>query len=194
MPKQIAKGKRGIIFKTKFKGEQAIKKIERKDTQAINRINNEVYWLKKLNKYKIGPKLYSYKNNYFICEFIKGKNIIPFLKLSKNPLKIILNILNQCRILDKLKIDKKEMTNPYKHIIIRKSKPIFIDFERTRVSEKPKNTTSFFQFLTSKKIQDILNQKNISINKEEIKPLLKKYKNSFSEEDFNNLIEQIKLY
>jgi putative serine/threonine protein kinase len=162
MLKELAKGKRSVVYLCKFNGKLAVKKIEKENIQAVNRINNEIFWLKKLNKFKIGPKLYSFKKNYFICEYIKGKNIIPYMESEKNPKKVILEVLRQCRILDNLRADKKEMTNPYKHIIIRKNKPTLIDFERTRFSEKPQNVTAFFQFLTSSRIDKILAKKYVN--------------------------------
>ena len=187
MLKQIAKGHRGIVYLCTYKNKKAVKKVEKDDILTVNRTQNEVFWLKKLNKYKIGPKLYFSENNYLIEEYIEGKRIIDYLKNSKNPIRIILEVLRQCRIMDKLKIDKKEMTNPYKHIIINK-KVVMIDFERARFSLKPSNVTAFFSFLTSQKISKILNEKNINVNKENLKLLLQKYKKSYTEKDFENLI------
>ena len=188
MLKQIAKGHRSIVYLTKFKGKKAIKKIEKEDISAVNRIQNEIYWLKKLSKYKITPKFYSSGKNYFICEYISGERIISYLENCKNPLKIIKEILKQCRTLDKLQIEKKEMSNPYKHILIRRNKSIMIDFERAKFSLKPSNVTAFFSFLTSGKILTILNKKGISIEQKKIKPLLQKYKKSYSDRDFEELL------
>ena len=188
MIKQIAKGHRSVVYLTKFKNKKVVKKVEKENIYAINRINNEVYWLKKLSKLKICPKLYSFGNNYLIEEFIDGDRIISYLENIDNPLKIIIEILEQCRILDKLNIDKKEMTNPYKHIIVRKNKPIMIDFERAKFSLKPSNVTCFFSFLTSGKISNILKEKKISFDKEKLKLLLQNYKKSYSNEDFSKLI------
>ena len=89
MLKQIAKGHRSEVYLCKYKGRKAVKKLESKNTQAINRIQNEVFWLKKLNIYKLGPKLYFYNDNYFICEYISGERIISYLEKSKNPTRII---------------------------------------------------------------------------------------------------------
>ena len=186
--KQIAKGHRSIVYLTNYKGKKAIKKVERKDISALNRIQNEIFWLKKLNKFKIGPKIYSFGKNYFICEYIEGHRIIPYLENCKKPIKVIKEILKQCRTLDKLHIDKKEMSNPYKHIIIIRNKPLMIDFERAKFSLKPSNVTAFFSFLTSGKILTILNKKKIEIDIDKLKPLLQKYKKSYFDEDFEELL------
>ena len=190
----LAKGHRSVVYLIEFNGKKAVKKVEKINICAINRIQNEIFWLNKLNKYKIGPRLYSSGQNYFICGYIDGKRIIDYFKESENPKKIILDVLKQCRTMDKLKIDKKEMSNPYKHIIINKNKAIMIDFERAKFSLKPSNVTAFFQFLTSKKVYSILEKKGIFINKDKVIDLLRNYKTNYSEKDFNNLIKKIKIH
>ena len=75
--------------------------------------------------------------------------------------------MKQCRILDRLKINKEEMSNPYKHIIINGSKVIMIDFERARFSNKVTNITQFFQYIL---------KYNLIPLTEENKKLLKNYK------------------
>jgi predicted Ser/Thr protein kinase len=194
MRKEIARGHRGIVYLCNYKGKKAVRKEEKEGSSAINRIQNEVFWLKRLNKYKIGPKFYFSRENYFICKFIEGERIIDFLKYSKKPNKIILNILKQCRVMDKLNVDKKEMRNPYKHIIVKNDKAVLIDFERAKYSLKPQNVTAFFAFLTSNKINDILKNKKIKIEKEKLTDLLKKYKKDYSEKNFTQLIKMIKIY
>ena len=95
--------------------------------------------------------------------------------------------------MDKLNVDKKEMSNPYKHIIARDGKAVMIDFERARYSLKPQNVTAFFHFLTSKKVYNILEKKGLLIDKQKLVDLLKEYKKSYSKEDFEKLIKEIKI-
>ena len=76
----LARGHRAIVYIGKYKGKKVAIKVEREDSKAINRTQNEVKWLKILNKYKIGPKLISYDKNYFICEFVEGERIVNWLK------------------------------------------------------------------------------------------------------------------
>jgi len=178
--KYFSKGKRGKIYLRK---DVAIK-------MGLNKhIKNEVKWLKRLNKYNIGPKLISYKNNYFKYKFVNGKFILDFIKENnKNKIKkILIDILKQCRTLDELKVNKLELHNPYKHIIINK-KPVMIDFERCYKTNKPKNVTQFCHFLISKKVRMLLKNKNILINKRSFIKLLKIYKKSYEEERFKKLL------
>ena len=146
----LARGKRGIVYLAKLKNKVVAIKIKRKDSAALNPINNEVHWLKRLNKYKIGPRLISYGKNYLIMEYINGEKFIDYFKKNRGKKilnKVIFDIFNQCYKLDKLKVNKYEMHNPIKHIIIKKNKAVLIDFERCGKSRKPKNVTQFCQFL-----------------------------------------------
>jgi putative serine/threonine protein kinase len=178
----LAKGKRSIVY-LKEKGKKKIAvKTQRQDIFSKNSINHEVDILKLVNKHKIGPKLIGYKNNEFSMEFIEGTRIDEFFQNEKDKKlikKIVLNILEQCRTLDKLKLNKKEMANPYKHVIIKKNKPIMIDFERAHFTEKPQNTTQFFQYLARNKV--------VKIN-DEVKHALKQYKINQTEENYKRLI------
>lgn len=170
-----AKGKRTKVYKV----FNLIIKVKRKDSKAINVIKNEGNWLRKLNKYDIGPKLYYFDEKFLVCEFIKGERIINYLKkVNLNEKKIVvMEVLRQCRLLDKLKVDKFEMHHPVKHILIGK-KVVMIDFERCKYSEKPKNVTGFCQFLV-KNYKKVDNLKLIN--------LLKKYKESYSEKEFYDI-------
>ncbi len=179
--KYFAKGKRGKIFLIK---DNAVKK------GLSKHIKNEIKWLIILNKSKIGPKLISYTNNSFTYKFVKGKFILDYVKDNgKSKIKkILVNVLKQCYILDKLKVNKLEMHNPYKHIIIGK-KVVMIDFERCYKTEKPKNVSQFSQFLMSNNLHKLLIEKGILINKEELIKSVKKYKKSYDKKYFDEIIK-----
>jgi len=105
---------------------------------------------------------------------VDGK-LLKEIKLNKEQTK---EILRQCFILDKLKLNKMEMHHPLKHIIINK-KINLIDFERTYKTEKPKNVTQFLQFLkTNYKIR-------ISLN------LIREYKQFQNETSFNKILSSL---
>ena len=186
--KYLAHGKRGIVFTADYKNKNVAIKTKKKQSQAIGRVKNEAKFLKIINKQDIGPKLILSKDNFLIYEFIRGefiKNLIQ--KASKKDiLRIFKNILEQCHKLDKLNIDKKEMTRPVKHIIIGK-KITMIDFERAHYVKEPKNTTQFLQYIMKNK--ELLERKGIMINREEIINVSKKYKKN---KDINKIIALLK--
>ncbi|MEW6063167.1 MAG: hypothetical protein AB1571_02240 [Nanoarchaeota archaeon] len=180
--KYLNKGKRSVVFTGIYNGKAVAIKIEKQGIAAKNRIKNEAKFLKILNKHSIGPKLITNRGNFVIYELVKGKPILEFLKKStKNKHKKILKqLLKQCYTLDKLKINKKELHNPIKHIIIDK-KPIMIDFERCYYTKNPKNVTQFCQFLLSRKL----------IDKNKLKNVVKNYKRKYSKKDFDRIYSLI---
>lgn len=187
----FAKGKRSIVYKVIFHGKEAIQKVMKK-TAPKGIIKNEAKWLRKLEKYKICPKLYQEGKGYIICELIKGKRIIDWIKEhNKKEIKTaIKKILNQCRTLDKLKVNKKELQRPVKHIIIGRTAKM-IDFERCKETDYPKNVTQFCQFLTSSNMAALLGEKGIIIDKQGLIPLLKKYKKEQTEANFRKISDYL---
>src|SRR3989338_6551137 len=136
-----------IVYEAKQNKKNVAIKVAKQDPNIANRIAIESSFLKILNKHSIGPKLINSTSNYDTMQFIEGT---PLGKI-KNPSKEILSgILDQCYTLDKLKIGKEEFTRPTKHVIVRNSKPVLIDFERCHYTESPKNVTQFCQYLSRK--------------------------------------------
>ena len=182
--KYFSKGKRGKIY---LENSYAIKKA------SPVRINNEVKWLRILNKHRMGPKLINYSKNHFRYRFIKGDFIIDFIKKSKKLLikKILINVLKQCRMMDKLKVNKKEMHHPVKHIIVKNNKAFMIDFERCFKTNKPKNVTQFSQFIMSNNLEELLNKKGFKINKIKLLKILIKYKHNQNERNFKRILRLI---
>jgi len=185
--KLLAKGKRGIVY---LKNKNVVK---RKLTEHYHP-EEEARYLKILNKKGIGPKLISFDDNEIEMQFIKGERIIDYIQKSskKDILEIIKKIFEQLYAMDKLGINKLELTNPYKHIIVKNKNPVMIDFERCIFTEKPKNATQFIQFLCSEKMSYIFKEKNILINKNILFALAKIYKENYNKKDLNKIIKMIK--
>ena len=166
--KRFSKGRRGIIFTGNFRNKKVAIKAERPDSPAKGRIRNEIRWLKALNGRGIGPELILHGEDYFVYRFIEGRFIMDFIKGCRNR-KAILGVLKdallQCRVMDGMKVTKEEMLRPWKHVIVTPGKKVaFIDFERCRPSEKPKNVTQFCQFLAGSSLREILKGEGIDVN------------------------------
>jgi predicted Ser/Thr protein kinase len=67
-----------------------------------------------------------------------------------------------------------------------------IDFERCYETRKPKNTTQFSQYLTSKKFSLLLRKKGILLDRKRVISLAGKYKKTYLEKDFLILLKLIK--
>jgi release factor glutamine methyltransferase len=117
-PAYFARGKRGLIFVGMLGKTKVAVKLKRVGSLALGRIENEAKWLKKFNKFWIGPKLLFAGHGFLVYEFVPGEFILDFIKLEtkKNILPVIKATLDQCFVLDELGIAKEEMHHPVKHV------------------------------------------------------------------------------
>ena len=223
----IFRGNRGIVEMTNLKINGIKRKVAIK--YSLNSFNSgpfvnnaytateEVKFLKVLNKNGIGPKFYKFPyinsdgNTGLVMEFIDGKRINDyFLTASyENIILVLKEVLNQLFKMDTLGINKLELTNPYKHIIIRELKtknknksrktskvipfPVLIDFERSIYTENPKNITQFIQYLCSGSFIAMMSNKGIVIDKEKLIGIAKTYKNHRNESDLEKIISCVRI-
>jgi len=175
----LSRGKRGFVYLGKYGNKKCVIKVKRPGIGAIGRVENEGKWLGKLNKYKIGPKLYFCDCERVVMEYVKGEHLKDFLKYCDLKLvkKVFLDILKQCRILDKLKVNKYEMHRITKNVIVCGKKAVLIDFERCKIVENPKNVTQFCQFLMKSKL--------FNINR----GVVRDYKKEQSEKNFKKILK-----
>lgn len=196
----LAKGSRGMVFKAKWNSNEFVKthlvnkqmidvviKVKLQESKADNRIRNEVYWLRKSNKVDIGPKLLFYQEDYFLMEFIDGIFLPDFLEKNSGEkgkiIPVLRGILSQCRQLDLLKVSKEEFIRPLKNVIVtsdplRGDQVVLLDFERCHNDPEPSNVTQFCSFLGN----------HGYVDKSNVIELSQKYKQTYSQEDFVNLM------
>ena len=188
----LAKGKRSEVYKAFYKKKEVAIKVF-KTTDPKIRAKKEAYFISLLNKKNIGPKLIFQKDNYIIYKLIEGPRFVDWLEQrnKKEIIQMILKIIKICYEIDKLKINKLELQNPKKHILIENNNPILIDFEKCYKTNRPKNLTQFCQYITSKQIQIILNRKGIEINKDNLIKLLREYKKNINS-NIKNILNYVK--
>src|SRR3989339_1563045 len=100
-------------------------------------------------------------------------------------------IMEQLWTMDNLGINKLELTNPYKHIMLSSDKPpVMIDFERAYYGSqgKAKNITQFIQFLTSGRMNHIFKEKNIPLDIARARDIATKYKKNIYPEIIRDVI------
>ncbi|MBT4539403.1 methyltransferase [Candidatus Woesearchaeota archaeon] len=198
-------GKRGNIYtayldkkdnvKSHFAKSELFKvaiKTERKESKAENRIQNEIKWLKILNRKSIGPKLIFARDNYFVYPFVEGEFILGWIKDHdrREIQNVLLKILKQCHVLDGLNVNKEELHRPHKHILVNENQhPVMIDFERCYSTDKPSNVTQFTEFLA--RIQAELVQKGFSFTADKLRSSAKQYKQHYQLEAFEELVRII---
>lgn len=191
--KRLTRGHRGLIFTGMLGKKKIAVKMQIKGTGAKGTVNREAKVLRLLNRHKIGPHILFSGNDFFAYEFVEGIFIPEFLeKASAKSIRIVLKrVFEQCYALDRLKLRKEEMQNPYKHIIVTKGNmPVLLDFERARKTIKPHNVTQFCQYVTSGTVQHLVKGK-MKINKEKIRDMAKAYRYTPSISNLNNIIKEI---
>jgi HemK-related putative methylase len=146
--KFFAKGTRGLVFTGAYKKRKVAIKIKRPESTSPGTIARESMFLKELNRHGIGPTYLFHSEYFLVYEFVEG-NYLKDLINSKNIRNICKKVLEQCFQLDLLHVNKKEMTRPYKHVIVKGKKITLIDFERARKVEEAHNVTQFCQFVGS---------------------------------------------
>jgi len=184
----FAEGARGIVYTGIYKNKKVAIKIKNPESKAIARIENEINFLKILNEKKIGPKFLlegEFENRkYLVYEFQEGKFMIHWMKeaTKEQKIKVLKNLLNQCFVMDKLKINKEEMLRPLKNVIITKNNvPVLIDFERCNYSHNPKNVSQLVEYCIRQKLMS-----------KDVIPLVKEYKKEINKNNFENILEFLK--
>lgn len=170
-------------------------KVEHPESKAIGRIENETTWLSAVNPKGIGPLLLFSGEGYLVMEFIEGERIDEWIekhtrKEQKQIIAVLVDVLGQCFLLDKIGVTKEEMHHPGKHIIINvHTIPVMIDFERCSRTEHPKNVTQFIEFVC--RISSLLATKGIIINVDSFRMMAKEYKDSQAKDVFAMVIDAL---
>ena len=157
-----------------YKVKVAIK-IKRQESNAT--LDEEAKWLELVNQHSIGPRLLFSGENYVVYEFVEGQYLPDWMKDKSKELiqKVLVNIVQQCLVLDQLHITKEEMHHPIKHILVDKmNRPVLIDFERCYTTDNPKNVTQFVDYIC--RLKPELERKGFRIKVEELRGLAATYK------------------
>ncbi|KAH9120591.1 hypothetical protein AeMF1_007320 [Aphanomyces euteiches] len=188
-------GKRGILYEgTSASHSPVLIKVQKLDQH--NSIDRESYWLRRLNRFRLGPTLVAAGPGFFICQFFtNGLNAVEFLShpdtTQADVAWFLRRILHQCFVLDVLGINKAEMTHPMRHIIVHDSSCSFVDFEKCVYGAQPRNVTQLCQFLSSPRIVAALSAKGHHLNVSQVREMAKKYKQTPGGQAFQALLDCI---
>jgi release factor glutamine methyltransferase len=178
-PFLLHRGKRGVVFQGIYHGKPVVVKVLRPGVEAKNTIHLEATYLAKANEYGIGPELLQATDDYVIMSYVPGMHISAFLEQIKDAArlrKVITDVFEQLRTLDKQGLNKFELTNPHKHIIITpEDVPVMVDFERMRHAARPKNVTQFAQYVTGKHVLGHLQEQGILVSVDAFMDAIKNY-------------------
>jgi HemK-related putative methylase len=194
-----AKGARGLVYKGKWDiNSQEKKFLASKDVRDVaikmklgasyapGTLEMEARNLRIVNKKGIGAKLYYYSKDFLLMEFVEGVGLDKFIELHGKDSSLVklalVDLLNQARQLDLMRLNKEEMHRPFANVLVSelpepnatKIKVTLLDFERCRRSDKPQNVTQVVSFLI----------KFGFVNQEEGIKLAEEYKKKYGDELF----------
>lgn len=143
---KIGGGWRSVVYRGLFDGKLLSFKTPLEDIHR-HAILKEGKILQIVNKEGIGGKLQIIGEDFIAYEYIEGKHLIDVLN-EENKEILLKQLLDQAKILDKLKINKEEMHRPYKNVLVDKDLKLYlIDFERSKPTLRPKNVSQVMQFI-----------------------------------------------
>ncbi|MBW2983079.1 hypothetical protein KY327_02140 [Candidatus Woesearchaeota archaeon] len=184
----LARGKRGVTYTGYVDGQKVLVKEHNPDSDA-DTIANEARMLRALNRHDVGPSFIDYEHGRLVREFVDGERIEEYLVecTPEEAKDVMRQVLDQCKTMDELGINKYEMTHPYKHILVTpEGEALMIDFERCRHTEKPKNVTQFCQYIA--RLEEKLGWNGVVVDGEKVKELGKRYKrDGYDDEAFQEL-------
>jgi putative serine/threonine protein kinase len=188
------KGCVSVVLKARMKGMDELAALKCRRIDANRESMQRDYELQKYaNSFGVGPKAIAATQDFFAMEFIDGLKIGKWYEKLKTRSskkffrRLVRDALTQCLLLDLRALDHGELSNPTKHIMIRRAakarglipKTVIIDYESAGRGRKVSNVTCVAQFFFLRgykrtKIQKIL---GFRYRKKKLISLLKEYKN-----------------
>jgi putative serine/threonine protein kinase len=189
----LGKGSVGLVTLATFKGKYFALKIRRTDANRMNMFD-EVVYQSLANSNGIGPFLVNFSDNFILMEFVEGYNIVEWYNSvqtsNERILKCTALILEQCYLLDCLKLDHGQLNRLDCHIIISKDdRPTILDFETSSAMRRVSNITSVSQsiFLHGPIYSRVL--ESINKDRRQIMKNIKDYKIQMNHEKFKKILK-----
>jgi len=193
----LGKGSVGLVTLTRYKKKYYALKIRRTDANRPN-MYDEVVYQSLANSSGVGPFLVNFSENFILMEYVRGTNIIDWYSSAriseKRKIKCTALILEQCYVLDCMKLDHGQLNRLDCHIIISKDdKPTFLDFESSSTQRRVSNITSASQsiFLNGPIYTHL--QNSIPYDRKQIMKKIKGYKTEMNQETFDDILNMLDL-
>ncbi|XDF44496.1 serine/threonine protein kinase [Saccharolobus solfataricus] len=159
--KVLGKGKTGIVVLVE---QDKVLKIRRTDSPKET-LEIEAKLQIKAGE-EVAPRVYDYGKNFILMEYINGRNLTKSEKKET-----LIDLFKRARILEEKLIEHKELSRPWKNVMVTYDRTYIIDYDSATVKEKPRNVT--------KLLSNYLNKRDLAI------------KYSKSEITFDQLLAQL---
>ncbi|WP_062102627.1 RIO1 family regulatory kinase/ATPase [Sulfolobus acidocaldarius] len=91
--------------------------------------------------YPVSPKVYLYGENFILMEYIRGRHLTR-----QENIETIRKILMKARMLELKGIEHKELSRPYKNVLVNEKDAYIIDYDSATIKPNPKNVTSILSW------------------------------------------------
>lgn len=213
----IGRGCVSTVVKARLKTENEIIALKIRRADANRSDMKRDFELQRLaNSFGVGPRAIAVSNDLFAMEYVDSVKLGKWFQTLKTRTSkrytrgLIRDSLQQCYLLDTHGLDHGELSNPLKHILIRKDnkeekkkvedvgpRTAIIDFESASTKRKVANLTSVAQFFflggwQAEKIHKILwpssSESDFPAKREELIRILRDYKASPNRELFEEFL------
>ncbi|MCX6801555.1 MAG: hypothetical protein NT067_00425 [Candidatus Diapherotrites archaeon] len=150
--KFLAKGHSSRVFLVQKGKKKFVAKVERDDSTRQHMLEKEAFNLHFANSLGIGPKLDSYDLHLriLLMEFIEGEIFGQWIEGKRKKAevkKFVEALLAQAEKLDELGLDHGQLAGRGANILVRKGRPVIIDFEKASIVRKCHNRNVLDAFL-----------------------------------------------
>jgi putative serine/threonine protein kinase len=192
----LGKGSIGLVTLVKYRKKYIVLKIRRTDANRAD-MYDEVAYHSLANSIGIGPFLIDFSENFILMEFVKGSNIVDWYTSESTAydriLKCAVSIIQQCFLLDCLKLDHGQLNRLGSHIIVSTDgSPTILDFETSSTRRRASNVTSVSQslFLHGPLYRRL--KGSICKDRRHIMKCIKDYKSDMNHEKFEKIVSLLK--
>jgi putative serine/threonine protein kinase len=192
----IGKGSVGLVTLVKYGKKNMVVKIRRTDANRAD-MYDEVAYQSLANSIGIGPFVLNFSQNFILMEFVKGSNIVDWYKSKRTThdriLKCAFSIIQQCFLLDRLKLDHGQLNRLDSHIIVsRDGRPTILDFETSSTRRRATNVTSVSQsiFLHGPVYRRV--EGSVRNDRKHIMKSIKDYKSDMTPEKLEKILSLLK--
>jgi putative serine/threonine protein kinase len=127
----LGKGKTGVVVLTE---ELRALKIRRTDSPKDD-MNMEAFFQERA--YPASPRVYSHGRNFIEMEYVEGR---PLQR--GEGVEVVLDLLRRAKLLDDLKIQHKEISRPWKNVLVSTRRTYVIDYDSCTFSPFPTNVST----------------------------------------------------
>jgi putative serine/threonine protein kinase len=147
----LGKGCTSTVLKAKVGAKTYALKIRRLDSDRPSQ-EFEAEVLQRVNSLGIGPRLVASSRNFLLMSYVRGEAPLDFVKARKGTgstmliRRVLRDLFDKCRRLDREGIDHGELSNPRKHVLLSAAGAEIIDFESASLKRRTSNVTSTVQY------------------------------------------------